>query len=146
MEPTWWCLVNSKICIPKRCRPPTLSAQGSFNFFYLIDFPLKLSLRAVVYILIISHFFGSSLFLLNQFNRAPKDSKRRLEAQRQLLNEINSRAIVDNKFKQISAFLFGTKRGISMLHDVRPGKLPLVDDWSCLKTLVSQTKSLSHIK
>ncbi|KAI3455749.1 hypothetical protein Pfo_012412 [Paulownia fortunei] len=71
-----------------------------------------------------------------KFYKAPKDSIRRVEAQKQLLNEISSRMLVDNKVKQISKFFFGAKRGIAMLHTVRPGGQPLVDDWSCLKTFV----------
>ncbi|KAK6129450.1 hypothetical protein DH2020_036808 [Rehmannia glutinosa] len=72
----------------------------------------------------------------HKFNKAPKDSTRRLEAQKQLLNEISNRMLVDNKIKKISRLLFGTKRGIAMLHTVRTGGQPLVDDWSCLKTFV----------
>lgn len=77
------------------------------------------------------------IYLFNQLYRAPNGSNRRLEAQKQLLNEISSRTLVDNNIKQISNFLFGAENGSAMLHAVRPGGQPLVDDWSCLKTFVS---------
>ncbi|GFP79202.1 vacuolar-processing enzyme [Phtheirospermum japonicum] len=71
-----------------------------------------------------------------KFDRSPKGSMKRHEAQKQLLNEISSRMLVDNRIKQISRLLFGTKRGIVMLNTVRPKGRPLVDDWSCLKAFV----------
>ncbi|KAG8380284.1 hypothetical protein BUALT_Bualt07G0177300 [Buddleja alternifolia] len=65
-----------------------------------------------------------------------KDSIRRVEAQKQLTSEINSRMLVGNRMKQISSSLAGVKSGIAILHTVRPEGQPLVDDWRCLKTLV----------
>ncbi|KAL3824999.1 hypothetical protein ACJIZ3_021028 [Penstemon smallii] len=75
-------------------------------------------------------------FFLHQFNRAPKGSKKRSEARMQLLNEINSRKVIDNKMKEISTLLVGATNGIAMMHGARPIGQPLVDDWSCLKTFV----------
>ncbi|KAL8458922.1 hypothetical protein ACS0TY_036421 [Phlomoides rotata] len=72
----------------------------------------------------------------HKFYRAPNGSNRRHEAQEQLDREIRSRMLVDDNIKQISTFLFGAEDGIEMLHTVRPGGKPLVDDWTCLKTFV----------
>ncbi|CAA0829517.1 Vacuolar-processing enzyme alpha-isozyme [Striga hermonthica] len=70
-----------------------------------------------------------------KLRRTPKDSTKWHKARKQLLDKITSRRLVDHKMKQISRLLFGAKR-INVLHTVRLGGQPLVDDWSCLKTFV----------
>lgn len=63
-----------------------------------------------------------------------------MKAQRELEVEIARRKHVDNNVHQISNLLFGEEKGcIVMVHVRAPGQ-PLVDDWDCLKTLVSMDK------
>lgn len=47
------------------------------------------------------------------------------------------RAHVDNSINLIGQVSFGRQRGSSILSAVRPSGLPLVDDWQCLKSMVS---------
>ncbi|KAL8043659.1 hypothetical protein ABFX02_09G128051 [Erythranthe guttata] len=84
----------------------------------------------------VSQWEADLLHYKHKLFKAPKDSTVRLQAQKQLLEEINSRMLVDNRVNQITTFLLGTQRDISMLHTARPKGMPLVDDWTCLKTMV----------
>ncbi|CAL9083901.1 unnamed protein product, partial [Musa acuminata var. zebrina] len=49
---------------------------------------------------------------------------------------ISHRLHVDNSIEFIGKLLFGSKQGSEVLKTVRPAGQPLVDDWSCLKSMV----------
>lgn len=44
---------------------------------------------------------------------------------------------IDASIKLLGKVLFGLEKGPEVLNAVRPTGEPLVDDWDCLKTLVS---------
>lgn len=50
---------------------------------------------------------------------------------------MSHRLHVDNSVDLIGNLLFGSKHGSEMLKAIRPAGQPLVDDWSCLKSMVS---------
>lgn len=72
-----------------------------------------------------------------QFNRSADGSSEKIEAQKQLENEILSRHQVDQNIHQIVAQVFGEENVSKMIESIRPAGEPLVDDWDCLKMLVS---------
>lgn len=72
-----------------------------------------------------------------QFNRSADGSSEKIEAQKQLQNEILSRQQVDQNIHQIIALVFGEENVSKMIESIRPAGQPLVDDWDCLKMLVS---------
>lgn len=63
-----------------------------------------------------------------------------------ILTEISEavmhRKHLDTSVDFIGKLLFGVENGPSMLQAVRPSGLPLVDDWDCLKRMVSTRSSL----
>ncbi|KAJ0076284.1 hypothetical protein Patl1_35147 [Pistacia atlantica] len=65
-----------------------------------------------------------------------KGSKEKVEAQKQLNEEISQRQREDLNIQRITTMLFGPKNGPNMVQFVRPAGQPLVDDWDCLKMLV----------
>ncbi|KAL5178988.1 Vacuolar-processing enzyme [Glycine soja] len=66
-----------------------------------------------------------------------KASLRKNTAQKQVLEAMSHRMHVDNSVKLIEKFLFGIEKGPEVLNVVRPMRSTLVDDWHCLKTMVS---------
>ncbi|THG04438.1 hypothetical protein TEA_003286 [Camellia sinensis var. sinensis] len=79
------------------------------------------------------------LHFWHKFRKAPKGSEKKLEAQKQLIDELNQRLHIDHIMMFIAKLLFESENGLLMLETVRPAGQPLVDDWNCLKTLVSFT-------
>ncbi|KAF3574079.1 hypothetical protein F2Q69_00062592 [Brassica cretica] len=71
-----------------------------------------------------------------KYKKAPEDSARKAEAQKQVLEAMSHRLHVDNSVLLIGKLLFGISEGPAVLNKVRPCGKPLVDDWDCLKTLV----------
>lgn len=43
---------------------------------------------------------------------------------------------LDGSVELIGVLLYGPGKGSSVLHSVRDSGLPLVDDWTCLKSMV----------
>ncbi|KAG6469471.1 hypothetical protein ZIOFF_074188 [Zingiber officinale] len=84
--------------------------------------------------LIVCLCFPYSLFL--KFQRAPEGSSRRIEARKQLVEVMEHRSHVDDSIRLVGKLLFGDDRGLEILDAVRPAGQPLVDDWSCLKSMV----------
>lgn len=72
-----------------------------------------------------------------KYERAPEDSVEKVEAKKRLLQQISHRTHVDNSMKLITEILFGRDSTTALLAAVRPPGQPLLDDWSCLKSLVS---------
>ncbi|KAK6911183.1 Peptidase C13, legumain, partial [Dillenia turbinata] len=79
-------------------------------------------------------------YFWQKFQKAPERSPKKLEAQRQLLNELAHRKHVDQSIENIATRLFGTKDGEVVMNGVRARGQPIVDDWDCLKTFVKTYK------
>ncbi|KAK9229933.1 hypothetical protein WN944_022899 [Citrus x changshan-huyou] len=75
-------------------------------------------------------------YVWRRFNRSADGSSEKIEAQKQLQNEILSRQQVDQNIHQIIALVFGEENVSKMIESIRPAGQPLVDDWDCLKMLV----------
>ncbi|KAH0982185.1 hypothetical protein GBA52_009362 [Prunus armeniaca] len=73
------------------------------------------------------------LYFQHKFLRAPAGSHAKLEARKQLLNEIAHRKHVDYSIHKIGELLFGHQKSSNMLMNVRPQGQPVVDDWDCFK-------------
>ncbi|KAB1218233.1 Vacuolar-processing enzyme [Morella rubra] len=76
------------------------------------------------------------LHFWNKYHKAPVGSREKVEAEKQLLDEISSRQHVDNDIDHIGKLLFGNDNSSKVLETVRPTGQPLVDDWDCLKIIV----------
>ncbi|PIN16844.1 Asparaginyl peptidase [Handroanthus impetiginosus] len=76
------------------------------------------------------------LHFWHKFRKAPEGSTRKFEAQKQLSEAMARRTHVDNSIQLIGKLLFGLEKGPQVLKSVRPAGQPLVDDWSCLKSMV----------
>lgn len=72
-----------------------------------------------------------------QYKRSTENSIEKLEAQKHLVDLMTHRMHLDKSVKLIGKLLFGSERGPLVLNKVRSPGQPLVDDWECLKTMVS---------
>ncbi|KAH7297403.1 hypothetical protein KP509_26G068100 [Ceratopteris richardii] len=81
------------------------------------------------------------LFLWHKYSSRSEGTKEKFEAQEELLTELSYRMHLDKSVSLIGKALFGDGIGDSALTAVRPSGTPLVDDWSCLKTLVRTFES-----
>ena len=64
-------------------------------------------------------------------------SNEKLEAQKELVNEMSYRMHLDNSVTLIGKILFGDEEGPRILNAIRSQGTVLVDDWSCLKSMVN---------
>lgn len=74
-----------------------------------------------------------------QFRKAPEGSSRKAEAQKQFMEAMSHRVHLDDSIKLVGKLLFGIEKGLQVLQTARPAGQPLVDDWNCLKTLVTSS-------
>ena len=88
----------------------------------------------------------SNFFFFFQYHKAPVGSHKKLEAQKQLHDEISYRKHVDYSVNHIGKLLFGNGNSSKVLETVRPTGQPVVDDWNCFKMLVSQSCFLSGLE
>lgn len=58
-------------------------------------------------------------------------------AHKNLVEVMSHRLHVDQSVELIGNLLFGAKDGSNVLSAVKPNGVPLVDDWVCLKSMVS---------
>ena len=72
-----------------------------------------------------------------QYHRAAEGSTRKLHAEIELADIQAHRKYLDNSVLIIGMALFGDERGPQELAAVRSVGQVLVDDWTCLKTMVS---------
>ena len=77
-----------------------------------------------------------SCFQYEQLNRG---SEEKLRALRELKETVVHRKHLDNSIDFIGKLLFGFENGPSMLEAPRSSGQPVVDDWDCLKRMVSVT-------
>lgn len=82
-------------------------------------------------------FQTDTLPFLLKYQKAREGSSHKRNAQKELLEVISHRLHVDNSIEFIGKLLFSSKQGSEVLKTVRPAGQPLVDDWSCLKSMVS---------
>ncbi|KAG9158386.1 hypothetical protein Leryth_013137, partial [Lithospermum erythrorhizon] len=73
----------------------------------------------------------------DKYRKAPIGSDRKSKAQKEFAEALSHRMHIDESVKLIGKLLFGIERGSEVLNAVRHAARPLVDDWSCLKSLVS---------
>jgi legumain len=76
-------------------------------------------------------------------------SKERVNVLREISETVRHRKHLDSSVDFIGKLLFGFENGPSVLEAIRPSGKPLVDDWDCLKRMVSRrllsVHSHSHI-
>ncbi|KAK9683855.1 hypothetical protein RND81_10G169400 [Saponaria officinalis] len=75
-------------------------------------------------------------YLRRKVERAEDGSEERINAQKQLDEEISRRKKVDQSVASIGRILFGEVNSLVLQSAVRPAGQPLVDDWDCFKSLV----------
>ncbi|KAM1956435.1 hypothetical protein TB1_024991 [Malus domestica] len=85
---------------------------------------------------IVSQLDADLVYFLHKFHGAPTGSQKKLEARKQLLDEIAQREHADYSVKKIGELLFGNEMASKVLMNVRPPGQRLVDDWDCFKTLL----------
>ncbi|CAL9075387.1 unnamed protein product [Musa textilis] len=76
------------------------------------------------------------IYFWHKYQKAREGSSHKLNAQKELLEVISHRLHIDNSIEFIGKLLFSSKQGSEVLKTVRPAGQPLVDDWSCLKSMV----------
>ncbi|KAJ3671182.1 hypothetical protein LUZ60_008608 [Juncus effusus] len=76
------------------------------------------------------------VYFWHKYKRAALGSSEKHEAHKELLNVMSHRLHVDQSVELIGSLLFGNEQGSQVLNAVRPSGEPLVDDWSCLKSMV----------
>ncbi|KAM0957507.1 hypothetical protein ACFX13_026243 [Malus domestica] len=92
----------------------------------------------------VSQLDADLVYFLHKFHGAPTGSQKKLEARKQLLDEIAQREHADYSVKKIGELLFGNEMASKVLMNVRPPGQRLVDDWDCFKTLASSSANSKH--
>ncbi|XP_064950083.1 vacuolar-processing enzyme-like isoform X2 [Musa acuminata AAA Group] len=77
------------------------------------------------------------IYFWHKYQKAREGSSHKRNAQKELLEVISHRLHIDNSIEFIGKLLFGSKQGSEVLKTVRPAGQPLVDDWSCLKSMTT---------
>jgi legumain len=72
-----------------------------------------------------------------QYEQLNGESVEKLRALIEIKETVQHRKHLDSSIDFIGRLLFGFEKGPSMLEAVRASGLPLVDDWDCLKRMVS---------
>ncbi|XP_074566052.1 vacuolar-processing enzyme-like [Curcuma longa] len=76
------------------------------------------------------------VYFWHKYQRAPLGSSQKLDAHKELVDVLAHRLHVDASVELIGNLLFGSERGSEVLKMVRPSGQALVDDWSCLRSMV----------
>lgn len=71
-----------------------------------------------------------------QYYNEAEGSTKKAQAGMELTRMINQRTHLDNSVQLIGKLLFGHKNSLRTLQAVRPPGQVLVDDWTCLKSMV----------
>ncbi|XP_068652280.1 vacuolar-processing enzyme-like [Aristolochia californica] len=100
------------------------------NFTFIDDNALTLPSKVV------NQRDADLVYFWNKFRKAPEGSPKKVDAQRELLDMMSHRMHIDRSIQLIGKLLFGSVKGSEVLNGVQPAGQPLVDDWSCLKTMV----------
>nr|ABF00019.1 legumain precursor [Saccharum officinarum] len=76
------------------------------------------------------------VYFWQKYRKLADGSSKKNEARKELLEVMSHRSHVDNSVELIGSLLFGSEDGPRVLKAVRAAGEPLVDDWSCLKSMV----------
>ncbi|MQM01040.1 hypothetical protein Taro_033788, partial [Colocasia esculenta] len=76
------------------------------------------------------------VFFWNKFRLSSEGSPSKHEARKDLVDVMSHRLHLDNSIELVGKLIFGSIRGVEALKTVRPAGQPVVDDWTCLKTMV----------
>lgn len=76
---------------------------------------------------------------------AEEGSDRKAEAQSQLAEAMSHRAHIDNSIKLIGKLLFGIEKSHEIMNAIQPTGKPLVEDWSCIKSMVTHNIKSTHL-
>ncbi|KAG2722420.1 hypothetical protein I3760_02G127900 [Carya illinoinensis] len=106
----------------------TNPANDNYTFAEYASSPLTLG--------VVSQRDADLLHFWYRYHKAPVGSQHKLQAQKQLFDEISYRKHVDYSISQIGKLLFADSDSSMVLESVRPIGQPLVDDWDCLKMIV----------
>ncbi|XP_047331620.1 vacuolar-processing enzyme-like [Impatiens glandulifera] len=80
---------------------------------------------------------GELLFLWQQYKTTIDDgSEKRSLILKQITDIMMHRVHLDGSIKTIGVLLFGPLKGPNALSSIRGPNIPIVDDWSCLKSMV----------
>lgn len=77
----------------------------------------------------------------HRYHKSKEGSTAKAEAGLDLMRTVSHRMHIDKSVELLGKLLFGVDAGPTMLAAVRPLGLPLVDDWSCLKSMVRAFES-----
>lgn len=72
-----------------------------------------------------------------QYKNAAEGSEKKSEMLKQITETMRHRKHLDASIDMIGVILFGPDKGSRILNSVRARGLPLVDDWQCLKSMVT---------
>uniref|UniRef100_A0A7N0TMG9 Legumain prodomain domain-containing protein n=1 Tax=Kalanchoe fedtschenkoi TaxID=63787 RepID=A0A7N0TMG9_KALFE len=100
------------------------------NFTFLAENSMKLHSKAV------NQRDADLLHFWHKFRKAPEGSFRKNEAQKQFMEAMSHRVHLDQSINLIGKLLFGIENAHEVLNAARPARKPLVEDWSCLKSMV----------
>ncbi|KAJ6326912.1 hypothetical protein OIU78_013908 [Salix suchowensis] len=76
------------------------------------------------------------VFLWQMYKRSEDGSEKKTQILNQIKETVRHRTHLDSSVELIGTLLFGSKKGSAMLKSVREPGSPLVDDWTCLKSMV----------
>lgn len=72
-----------------------------------------------------------------QYKNAAEGSEKKSEMLKQITETMRHRKHLDASIDMIGVILFGPDKGSRILNSVGAHGLPLVDDWQCLKSMVT---------
>lgn len=72
-----------------------------------------------------------------QYERSKNGSEKKAKTLEQIRHTMRQRSHLDSSVELIGTLLFGPKKGSAILQSIREPGLPLVDDWKCLKSMVT---------
>ncbi|KAG6579430.1 legumain [Cucurbita moschata] len=75
-------------------------------------------------------------FLWQMYRKLEEGTNERAEVLEEIRETVAHRAHLDGSIRMIGFLLFGPENVSNVLDHVRPSGLPLVDDWTCLKSMV----------
>ncbi|KAE9614175.1 hypothetical protein Lal_00016625 [Lupinus albus] len=76
------------------------------------------------------------VFMWQLYKRLDNQQEKKTEILKQIAETVKHRNHLDGSVELIGVFLFGPGKSSSVLESIRVPGLPLVDDWSCLKSMV----------
>jgi hypothetical protein len=104
-------------------------------FASLVTLPRK----SYIYIIYsrISNVYNFNVFLISQYKKSENGSEKKKEILKKITETQRHRTHLDGSMELIGTFLYGPHKGFSILNSVREPGMPLVDDWGCLKSMVT---------